>query len=106
VANATKLIAQGSKPVEDAPYTNTSLSYALESFIGNTGKMAASVEDFTGNFGENEQGLKKYLAEVMKPRLPAAGYQEGFEATVVAIKANEAILKGQKIELPKEFFQI
>jgi predicted dehydrogenase len=106
VANATKLIAQGSKPVEDAPYTNTSLSYALESFIGNTGKLAAAVEDFTGNFGENEQGLRKHLAEEMKTRLPAAGYQEGFEATVVAIKANEAILKGQKIELPKEFFQI
>jgi hypothetical protein len=42
----------------------------------------------------------------MKTRRPAAGYQEGFEATVVAIKANEAILKGQKIELPKEFFQV
>ncbi|HUR46440.1 MAG TPA: Gfo/Idh/MocA family oxidoreductase [Candidatus Saccharimonadales bacterium] len=106
VANATKLIAQGNKPVEDAPYTNTSLSYALESFIANTGTIAASVEDFTGNFGENEAGLKKYLAEVTKTRLPAAGYQEGFEATVVAIKANEAILNGQKIELPKEFFQV
>jgi len=106
VANATKLIAQGTKPVEDAPYTNTSLSYALESFIGNTGKFAAAVEDFTSSFGENEPALRKHLAEEMKSRLPAAGYQEGFEATVVAIKANEAILKGQKIELPREFFQI
>lgn len=106
VANATKLVAQGANPVEDAPYTNTPLSYALESFISNTGTLAAGVEDFVGNFGESEQGVRKYLADLMKTRRPAATYQDGFEATVVTVKANEAILKGQKIELTDELYKI
>ncbi len=106
VANATKLVAQGDKPVEDAPYTNTALSYALESFIANTGNIAAGVEDFTGNFGENAKGLEKYLATILKNKQPAAGYVEGFESTVAVLKANEAILKGQKITFEKEWFEI
>jgi hypothetical protein len=78
----------------------------LESFISNTGTMAAGVEDFIGNFGDNEQGLRKYLADLMKTRRPAATYQDGFDATVIAVKANEAILKGQKIELTDELYKI
>jgi predicted dehydrogenase len=106
VANATKLVAQGANPVEDAPYTNTPLSYALESFIANTGTIAAGVEDFVGNFGESEQGVRKYVADLMKTRRPAASYQDGYTATVIAIKANEAIVKGKKVELPDELFKI
>ncbi|MDB6033308.1 MAG: hypothetical protein JWM16_3646 [Verrucomicrobiales bacterium] len=106
VANATKLVAQGSNPVEDAPYTNTSLSYALESFIANTGTLAAGVEDFVGNFGDSEQGVRKYLVDLMKTRRPAAGYHEGYEATVITLKANEAILKGQKVDLTDDLFEI
>jgi hypothetical protein len=34
------------------------------------------------------------------PRQPGAGYLEGYQATVLAIKAHEAILKNQKVELP------
>ena len=41
-----------------------------------------------------------------KGRLPAAGYKEGLEATVCAIKANEAVTQGQKIVMQKEWFDI
>jgi predicted dehydrogenase len=106
VANATKLTAQGDNPVEEAPYTNTPLYYALEAFIANTGTIASGVEDFVANFGEDAKGLKEYLANLAKNRMPAASFEDGFEAAVTVIKANEAILKGQKVVFQKEWFQI
>ena len=33
-------------------------------------------------------------------------YKEGYAATVLAIKANEAITKGGRIELKKEWFEL
>ena len=107
VANATKIVAQGDKPVEDAPYANTSLSYALEAFISNTYVVLSGVEDFIASFSPNDTAaLKEYLAGLAKSKLPAAGWQEGYEATVIAIKANEAILKKQRIAFEKEWFQV
>ncbi len=107
VANATKIVAQGDKPVEDAPYANTSLSYALEAFISNTYVVLSGVEDFVASFNPNDTAaLKEYLAGLAKSKLPAAGWPEGYEATVIAIKANEAILKKQRITFEKEWFHV
>ena len=44
------------------------------------------------------------LAKVQKR--PAAGYLEGYQATVAAIKANEAILAGQRVELKPDLFEL
>jgi len=106
VANATKLVAQGNKPVEEAPYTNTPLFYALQAFITNSWSLGAGVEDFTTNFGNDPKGLREYVATLEKGRVNAAGYIQGFEATVMAIKANEAIAKGHRIVLQNEWFEI
>lgn len=106
VANATKLAAQGANAAEDPPFTNTPLAHALESFIANSYTHGAGVEDFTSSFGDNEQGLREYLAGLAKNRAPAAGWQEGFEATLIALKANESVLKGQKITFQKEWFEV
>ncbi len=106
VANATKLVAQGSKPVEEAPYSSTPLHYALEAFITNTGNLAAGVEDFVSNFGDDEKPLRAYLATLHKGRVPAASCEQGFEATVLAIKANEAITKGHRVVLQNDWFEI
>src|SRR5207247_3269649 len=46
VANATKLVAQGEKPVEEAPYTNTPLFYALQNFLTNVNAVSGDVEAF------------------------------------------------------------
>ena len=105
VANATKLKAQGSKPVEEAPFTNTPLYYALENFLSNVNAVSGAVEDFAATFSSSDEAaLLKYLAEVK--RQPAAGWKEGFESTVAVLKANEAILKGQKIVFQKEWFDL
>lgn len=106
-ANSTKLAAQGDNPVLDAQASqDTALYYAIESFIANAGLTNTAVEDFTSNFGDDEAGLKEYLKDLQGSKLPSAGYKEGYDATVIALKANEAILKGQKLELKDEWFEI
>ena len=92
-------------PTAEIPFAASSLASALEAFIANTGIMMTAVDDFVSNFGENAQGLSEYLTSLVKSRLPAADYDDGYEATVIAIKANEAILKGQKIAFQKEWFE-
>jgi hypothetical protein len=40
------------------------------------------------------------------PRRAAAGCLEGFQAVVTAVKANEAILSGKRIELKPEWYEL
>jgi predicted dehydrogenase len=107
-ANATKLAAQGDNPVIDTQVaTQGSLFYALEAFIVNTDLTKTGVDDFTSNFGaEDEKALVEYLADVNKNRLPAASWKDGYDATVTAIKAHEACVKGGRIALNDELFNI
>ena len=79
VANATKLEAQGLDPAADDPNVETPLYYALEAFADNL---------------------------VFGPYEPAASYQVGYEATVVAIKANEAISENKRVELDPALFEL
>jgi len=105
VANATKLVAQGEKPVEEAPFTNTPLFYALEAFLTNANEMTTGVEDFKASFNVNDtKALEKYLSELQMQ--PYATWQDGYGATVVAIKANEAVVKGQKITFQNDWFEL
>ena len=107
VANATKLVAQGEKPTEEAPFTNTPLSYALEAFLYNSRLIGGAVEDFVTNFGDGDAAaLRAYLVDFAKNKMPAAGWQEGFEALVTVLKANEAILTGKKVAFTKDLFEV
>lgn len=107
VANATKLAAQGDKPVEDAPYTNTPLFYALESFAYNTDVIATAMKDFVEQFGDDD---KEAMADALKAATvnnhPAASWRDGFEATVMALKGNEAVVKKARIEIPAALFEV
>ncbi len=106
VANATKQTALQNKATDETPPTETALHYALEAFVTNSGVVAAGVEDFTSNFGNDPSALREYLAGLGKARRPAAGYEEGYAATVMAIKANEAVVRGQRVVMEKEWFEI
>lgn len=107
VANATKLASlQGDKPGDESAPVNASLVSSLHAFVTNANTLGAAVEDFVSNLGDNPSALKQYLADIVKHNVPAAGYQEGFDATVTAIQANEAVVKGQRIDLLKELFEI
>ena len=79
VADATKLDAQGRDAADEDPDAKTPLWHALRAFLDNYG------------FG---------------PYPPAAGYQEGYEATVVALKANEAAVANGPVIISPEDLQI
>ncbi len=79
VANATKLLDEGLDPSENKnAYTKGALFYACEGFLNAV------------------RGTGK----------PGAGAQEGYDATVVALKANEAILANNKVLFRKEWFAL
>lgn len=100
VANATKLEAR-TKETKQEPFKGTPLSSALSAFL----KRAGEVEDFIGVYGADDMAA---LAEQMKKALlpPAANYLEGYQATITAIKINEAIMSGQKVVFKPEWYEL
>ncbi len=93
------------KTGNESPYADSSLNHSLKAFVQNCHVTANGVKDFTDSYGDAD-GLAEYLHSLAKGRLPAAGYKEGFEATVCALKANEAIIGGKRIVLEKEWFGV
>jgi len=79
LANATQLDAQNQDPTEDDPNVETPLWYALNEFMDNHA------------FG---------------PFLPAADYQRGLEAAVVAIVANQAVTQGTRMEIDPALYTL
>jgi predicted dehydrogenase len=106
VANATKQTAIGDKPVEEAPYAQSPLFFALESFLHNVRETSTSVEDFEATFGAaaDAKALQEHLAQITK--MPYATWKEGYEATIYGIKANEAFVKGQKVTIDKSLLEV
>lgn len=79
VANATKLLDEGKDPSEAKDeYAQGALHYGCETFL-------------------------EAIRGTLKPTFGAA---EGFAATLVALKANEAVLGNKTIEIQKEWFSI
>lgn len=79
LANATKLDALGQDPAEDDPNAKPPIWHALKAFADNL------------TYG---------------PFPAVAGPQLGFESTVVAIKANEAVQEGKRVEIPDELYEL
>ncbi|HVV73482.1 MAG TPA: Gfo/Idh/MocA family oxidoreductase, partial [Verrucomicrobiae bacterium] len=109
VANASKSVkANDTGP--QSPFVNTSLFYALTNFIRNSADVTAAKDDFIANFGGDDQDA---LAEAAQKKFklavsgrPAAGYADGYQATVTAIKANEAIVQKTRLELKPEWYEL
>lgn len=93
VADATKQLALGKQPGQvGTDVTRTSLYQAVEGFLKSCQKgKRMSVKDATAT----------------DPNPPVvAGPAEGYEATVVAIKTNEAVLSGSKITFQPDWFSL
>jgi predicted dehydrogenase len=103
VANASKSVQAGA--VKEEPFTNTQLSFALTNFLKNANELDAEAQQYKDGYGADDvEGLNKHLAEW--PRRAAAGYLDGYHATVTAIKANESVLSGQRIVLKPEWYEL
>jgi predicted dehydrogenase len=104
VANGSHQTALTGGVAADA-YPNTPLWYALDAFARNVGLVGGAVKDFVDLYGDTDP---KALTDKIKALItyPAATWQEGFEATVMAIKGNEAAVKKQKIMFQNEWFEL
>lgn len=93
VADATKQLALGKQPGEvGTDVTKTALYQAVVGFVKSCQK------------GERVFAKEPAKTETNPPLVP--GPVEGYEATVVAIKANEAVMTGSKITLAPELFTL
>lgn len=100
------------------------LNYALEAFLMNCGEVSSAIADYadSGFDATDKAALAQYLAGIQRPPIPAdtpdstralynmqaniPKFDVGYAATVFAIKANEAIASGARIELKKEWFEL
>jgi predicted dehydrogenase len=106
-SNATKLVAQGDTGQKSPLLDFSSLYYALEAFVNNAYLHSGAVEDFIATYGEGDNdALKEYLKEVEAKKMPATDARQGFEATAVVIKANEAIMKKDRLMIDPSIFKI
>jgi predicted dehydrogenase len=110
VANATKQTALGTKATEDSAYPFTALHYCLENFLLNTIAVNAAIDDYVSLYGDSDQ---KAMAQQMQQakqlafkQHPAANWQDGLDATVVALKTNEATMKNTRIKFENEWFEV
>ena len=107
IAGASKpkpVNAQG-QPIEPDPLATTPLFYALSNFLRNADELSAKAETYKTDYGADDvDGMMEFLGKVQLR--PAAGYLEGFQAVVTAVKANEAILTAKRIELKPEWYEL
>lgn len=105
MAGASKQKALTGGATDDAPAVLPPLYHALAAFLGNSAEVSASIADFKASYDNAEESAIAEYLESLKLR-PAAGFQEGYAATVLALKANEAVNANQRIELKKEWFEL
>jgi predicted dehydrogenase len=102
------LVADASKSVQQAnvappPFTKTPLAQAMNVFLRNTDVFITKYKDAVESYGpDDKESIAGEMAKVEK--LPAGGYIEGFQATVMVIKANEALAHGQRVEIKPETY--
>jgi len=98
-------VDKNGQPILPDPATTTPLFYALNNFLLNSAELSKAAEDYKAGYGEDDvDGLMEALGKTR--RRAAAGYLEGFQAAVTAVKANEAILTGKRIELKPEWYEL
>ncbi|MBG88969.1 MAG: hypothetical protein CMO80_18990 [Verrucomicrobiales bacterium] len=105
VANATKLVAARDEDAVDEKYTNTPLSHSMGAFLHNVNEVAGAAKNFKETFGFMDKDSFVDYAKTLNLK-PAAGYQEGFEATVTVLKANEAVNAKKRVELDPDLFKV
>jgi hypothetical protein len=80
------------------------LEHAIQAFLQSALDIEAAVEELTFTYGTDSiHELRDHLGAV--PTQYCAGWREGYESVVMAVKAQEAILKGERVELPPDCFE-
>jgi hypothetical protein len=124
VAGASKQSALGGDGAALSAFPMPPVYYALESFLYNCAETELAIADYveSGFDANNKAALAETIASALNREIPAdkpaterakqsayqgiPKYDAGFAATVLAIKANEAVAKRTRIELKKEWFEL
>jgi hypothetical protein len=77
----------------------------MDTFCLNIGEIDVALAGAEG-LKDDPDALKSLLASTIPSLRPAPGYVEGYQATALALKANEAILAKQRIELQPDMYQL
>ena len=105
-AGATTLGKGGKKLYQESTFTQTPIFYSLEAFAYNSHQVKSAVEDFINTFGEaDSETIASYIADQLDDTnslLPAATASEGYAANVIALKANEAVNTGKRVEIAED----
>ena len=105
VAGASKSATQDEGAATDVAPVSAMLIWALDAFLSNVNTIGDAVVDFVDSFGAgNKAALAKHLETL--PKQYAATWHEGLEATIVALKANEAINERKLVVIPPDLFKI
>jgi len=104
-AGASKSVPANAAQAQESPFANTPLFSALTTFLRNCADMSGAIEDAINSFGADD--TENIAAQVAKVHIrPCAGYLEAFQSSVTVIKANEAVLSGQRIVLKAEWYEL
>jgi hypothetical protein len=107
-ANASKSVpanAPGGQQPQESPFKDTPLFSSLQVFLKNSTDVTDKIKFAVDQYGADDK--ESIAAEVAKVQVrPAATYLEGFQSAVTVIKANEAILAGQRLVLKPEWFEL
>ena len=98
------------QPIKLDPVTTSPLFYALNNFLLNANDLTLAADDYKSNYGADDvDGMMEQLGKTNREvtvKRPAASYLAGFQAAVTAVKANEAVLSGKRIELKPELYEL
>jgi len=107
-AGASKQTGLSETVDSPVPADGTALYQAMQNFLLNAYDQDAAIKNFVETYGADDDAA--LMAELEKTtvvrRQPGASALEGFQATVTAIKANEAILSGKRLEFKDEWYQL
>jgi len=102
-AGATTLGKSGKKLYQESTFTQTPLFYSLEAFAYNSHQVKTTVADLVEAFGEpDNETVSEFLKDQLETTnslLPAANSVEGYQANVIALKANEAVNTRKRVEI-------
>ena len=102
-ANASKLVVKPKAGESPGP-ENTPIYFALDNFLRNTVDLDNKIEGSAELLKDDPSAINDVLADVKKR--PSAGYVEGLQATIIGIKANEAVLTGKRVELNPKLYEL
>jgi predicted dehydrogenase len=106
-----QLVAGASKSVQApkthvGPVVDSAVAAALTNFLKNCEDMNNTISDFYDSYGKDADQSALLTVIGKATHRPAAGFLEGYQATVTGIKAHEAVIGNKKVEIPRELYNL